>query len=71
MTVEQYRWANSVYQNRSEACAIMDNDNHRGSRIRQNSDPATAAIKWGAIVIIVGVIIYFLARYIVPLLPGA
>ena len=49
----------------------MDNDNHRGSRIRQNSDPATAAIKWVAIVIIVGVIIYFLARYIVPLLPGA
>jgi hypothetical protein len=49
----------------------MDNDNYRGSRVRNNSDPATAAIKWGAIVIIVGVVIYFLARYIVPLLPGA
>jgi uncharacterized membrane protein YjfL (UPF0719 family) len=48
----------------------MDNDNFRGSRVK-HSDPATAAIKWGAIVIIVGVIIYFLARYIVPLLPGA
>ncbi|NLU41457.1 MAG: hypothetical protein GXX08_04575 [Firmicutes bacterium] len=49
----------------------MDNDNYRESRVKHNSDPATAAIKWGAIVIIVGVIIYFLARYIVPLLPGA
>lgn len=49
----------------------MGNDEYRGSRVRRDSDPATAAIKWGAIVVIVGVIVYFLARYIVPLLPGA
>lgn len=28
------------------------------------------AIKWSAIVIIVVAILYFLARYVVPLLPG-
>ncbi|HEY8418379.1 MAG TPA: hypothetical protein VIK93_10155 [Limnochordales bacterium] len=31
----------------------------------------TAAIKWGAIVIIVLAILWFLARYVIPLLPGA
>lgn len=30
-----------------------------------------AAIKWGAIVIIVVAILYFLARYIIPLIPTA
>ncbi len=29
------------------------------------------AIKWSAIVIIVLAILYFLARFVVPLLPGA
>lgn len=30
----------------------------------------TAAIKWGAVVIIVIAVLWFLARYIVPLLGG-
>jgi|GEM_PF-845875 len=49
----------------------MGDNDYSGSKMRHNSDPATAAIKWGAIVIIVGIIVYFLARYVVPLLPGA
>lgn len=55
----------------SEANLTMRDDDYSGSKTRHNSDAGTAAIKWGAIVIIVGVIVYFLARYIVPLLPGA
>ncbi|MBO8141395.1 MAG: hypothetical protein H0Z37_04340 [Firmicutes bacterium] len=31
----------------------------------------TAAIKWGAVVIIVLAILWFLARYVIPLFPGA
>ncbi|HLT58909.1 MAG TPA: hypothetical protein VKZ69_09080 [Limnochordales bacterium] len=27
----------------------------------------TAAIKWGAVVIIVGAVLWFLARYVIPL----
>ncbi len=44
------------------------------SRSSESSDGASvgqAAIKWGAVVIIVLAILYFLARFIVPLLPGA
>ncbi len=41
------------------------------SRGDQAQHAGTAAIKWGAIVIIVLAILWFLARYVIPLLPGA
>lgn len=55
----------------SEANLTMRDNDYSGSKTKYGSDAGTAAIKWGAIVIIVGIIVYFLARYIVPLLPEA
>lgn len=52
--------------------AVPADEQESGSR--SGGDGAAVgqtAIKWSAIVIIVLAILYFLARYIVPLLPGA
>ncbi|MEW6046323.1 MAG: hypothetical protein AB1609_07550 [Bacillota bacterium] len=54
----------------------IQGDDRQGARSpgRSGSDGAAvaqAAIRWTAIVIIVLAILYFLARYIVPLLPRA
>lgn len=50
----------------------MDRDDRvQGSGGSDGASVGQAAIKWGAVVIIVLAILYFLARFIVPLLPGA
>lgn len=41
-------------------------DEHDGT-VREEGAVGTAAVKWGAIVIIVLAILYFLARFVMPL----
>jgi len=50
-----------------EVKPVEQEEQHRDA----GQEAGTAAIKWGAIVIIVLAILWFLARYVIPLLPGA
>lgn len=45
----------------------MSPEGHDGERGGTRTEVGTSAIKWSAIVLIVGAVLYFLAQYVIPL----